>query len=49
MSAIAHIIENFPLGMYLVGDSAYIPTERMLTPYSATDEKDVSQDTFNFF
>jgi len=49
LSSLYNICSNLPLGVYLVGDNAYIPTETMLTPYSAADGMTLSKDSFNFF
>jgi hypothetical protein len=34
LSSLHNACANFPLGIYLVGDNAYIPTEGMLTQAS---------------
>jgi hypothetical protein len=37
LSSLHNTCANFPLGVYLVGDNANIPTEGMLTPFTAAD------------
>jgi len=49
LSSLHNTCANFPLGVYLVGDNAYIPTEGMLTPFTAADGMNERKDTFNFF
>jgi DDE superfamily endonuclease len=43
------LIESLPLNCIVVGDNAYMPTERLLTPYCGADGLDFDNATFNFF
>lgn len=48
-SGIHSIIESLPYGTYIVGDAAYMLTDRMLVPFTGSDRVDPSKDAFNFY
>lgn len=43
------LIASLPLNFIVVGDNAYIPTERLLTPYCGAEGLNYDNATFNFF
>jgi DDE superfamily endonuclease len=42
-------VNNLPIGKFIVGDNAYISTERLLTPFSGNDRAEPQHDTYNFY
>ena len=42
-------LENLPFGSYLVGDAAYILTDKCLTPFTGSQRLNPSKDAYNFF
>ena len=47
-SPLEEIIEGLPPGFYVLGDNAYICTDRMLTFYSGRNKFEMSKDAYNF-
>lgn len=47
--SLSNFVEALPVGFYVLGDPAYIPTEHMLTPYSGADRDDEGNSIFNFY
>lgn len=43
------ILENLPIGKYIIGDNAYICSEHLLTPFSGDQRNDARKDAFNFY
>lgn len=43
------LVEALPVGFYVVGDAAYVPTEHMLTPFSGSQRDDEGNSIFNFY
>ena len=43
------IIEDLPLGKYIVGDNANVCSENLITLFSGKEKKDKPKDTFNFY
>jgi DDE superfamily endonuclease len=43
------LIEALPLGMCVIGDAAYQPTEHMVPVYQGVDKLNTKYDNFNFF
>lgn len=49
-NALLHDIhQQLPLGYYLVGDNAYVCSERMITPFKGVEKDDPHKDAFNYF
>jgi hypothetical protein len=42
-----HFIENLPAGLYIVGDAAYTLTEKLLIPFTGSQQLDPKIDIFN--
>jgi hypothetical protein len=42
-------VNNLPIGKFIVGDNAYVCTERLLTPFSGNERTEPQHDTFNFY
>jgi hypothetical protein len=47
-STLALLVESLPYGYYIVGDCAYIASNKLLTPYSGRSMGDRSKDSYNF-
>ena len=47
-SKLSQLIKNLPMGLYLVGDNAYIACEQLLTPFSGRHKNDPTKDAYNF-
>jgi DDE superfamily endonuclease len=43
------LIEDLPLGICVIGDAAYQPTEHMVPVYQGADKLTMKYDNFNFF
>ena len=47
-SSLSDSVNGLPYGYYVVGDCAYIISNKFLTPYSGRNKDDRSKDSFNF-
>jgi DDE superfamily endonuclease len=47
--SISDLVEQLPDGYYVIGDAAYVPTERLLTPYTGAARGDHWKDVYNFY
>jgi hypothetical protein len=43
------LTNSLPIGKYLIGDNAYVPTEHLITPFSGSNRDVPGHDAFNFF
>jgi DDE superfamily endonuclease len=43
------MIDNLPLGYYVIGDNAYVCSEHSVTPFPGTQKADPKKDAYNFF
>lgn len=43
------VIDQFPLGYYVIGDNAYVCSEHILTPFPGTQKMDPKKDAYNFY
>jgi hypothetical protein len=43
------MLEELPIGKYIIGDNAYICSEHLLTPFSGDQRNDARKDAFNFY
>jgi DDE superfamily endonuclease len=48
-STLPDLINNLPIGHYVIGDNAYVCSEKLLTPYSGDSKNDKTKDTYNFY
>jgi DDE superfamily endonuclease len=48
-TAIPGLINNLPPGYFIIGDNAYVCSEKLLTPFSGENRNDPSKDTFNYY
>jgi hypothetical protein len=48
-TALKEALNNLPYGLYMVGDAAYTPWERMLIPLVGSQRLDPVNDTYNFY
>ena len=42
------MIENLPLGSYVIGDNAYVCTEHLLMPFTGEQQHFPKNNTFNY-
>ena len=47
-STLAQLVESLPYGFHIIGDCAYVASNKLLTPYSGKSMGDRSKDSFNF-
>ena len=43
------ILNQLPLGSYIIGDAAYTVSDQMLVPFTGPHHQDSSKDSFNYF
>jgi hypothetical protein len=43
------IVDNLPLGKYVIGDNAYACTEHLLTPFPGEQRNEPRKDAYNFY
>ena len=43
------VLDDLPLGAYIVGDGAYTLTDKCLTPFTGSQRSDSTKDAYNFF
>ena len=48
-TGLSTLINNLPIGKYVIGDNAYICTEHLLTPFSGEERKEKAKDAYNFY
>jgi DDE superfamily endonuclease len=48
-STLPVLINNLPIGFYVIGDNAYVCSEHLLTPYSGKNRKNATKDTYNYY
>jgi DDE superfamily endonuclease len=48
-STLPNIVNNLPVGYYVIGDNAYICLEHLLTSFSGDNRNDRTKDAYNFF
>ena len=48
-SSLYDIVNNLPYGFYIIGDNAYVISEKSLTPYSGKQKLDLTKDSLNFY
>jgi DDE superfamily endonuclease len=48
-STLPALINNLPIGKYVIGDNAYICSEKLLTPFSGVHKNDATKDTYNYY
>ena len=46
---LAKIINNMPIGFYIIGDCAYSCTEHLLTPFAGNERLEPKCDAYNFY
>ena len=44
-----NIVEELPLGKYIIADNAYICTEHILTPFPGEQKQESKKDAYNFY
>lgn len=49
LAGLEDLVENFPIRSYLVGDGAYILTDRLIVPFMGTEKSEPKKDAFNFY
>ena len=45
----SQIINNLPVGKFVVGHNAYVCSEHLLTPFSGDEKNDARKDAYNFY
>jgi DDE superfamily endonuclease len=48
-SHLRQMIDNLPLGYYVIGDNAYVCSEHILTPFPGSQKTDPKKDAYNFY
>jgi DDE superfamily endonuclease len=48
-STLPELINKLPTGYYVIGDNAYICSEKLLTPFSGDNKNDPVKDTYNYY
>ena len=48
-TSLSQMIQNLPLGKYVIGDNAYACSEHLLTPFSGADRLEPKHDNYNFY
>jgi hypothetical protein len=43
------LVDDLPVGKYILADNAYVPTEHLLTPFSGSQKSIPELDSFNFY
>ena len=43
------VLDDLPLGAYIVGDAAYTFTDKCLTPFTGSQRSDSTKDAYGFF
>ena len=43
------VLDDLPLGAYIVGDAAYTLTDKYLTPFTGSQRSDPTKDACNFY
>jgi DDE superfamily endonuclease len=48
-TTMSKLIQNLPIGKFVIGDCAYACSEHVLTPFSGNDRLEPKQDSYNFY
>ena len=43
------VLDDLPLGAYIVGNSAYTLSDKCLTPFTGSQRSDPTKDAYNIF
>ena len=43
------LVQNLPLGKYIIGDNAYVCSEHLLTPFAGAARQERKHDNYNFY
>jgi hypothetical protein len=48
-TSLKRLVEDLPVGKYVIADNAYVPSEHLLTPFSGTNRCVPEHDAYNFY
>ena len=48
-TSLNQLVQNLPLGKYIIGDNAYVCSEHLLTPFAGAERQERKHDNYNFY
>jgi hypothetical protein len=48
-TSLNRLVQNLPLGKYIIGDNAYVCSEHLLTPFAGAERQERKHDNYNFY